>query len=169
MKSNINKEESMTAKKNRFLAGAAAVAAGAVLCCGLVSPAQGKGSDLHLCQFVPGDDVAQAIHGRIIKVEAAQGKCIYTVASPDENAFTRVFVVNQYEASEYEGLRAALEGEVSRVDGLGDEAALAYDSAMQRYSLLAVKRGQVALQIAGDDKDQVRQVAQAALEKFVTR
>lgn len=43
---------------------------------------------------------------------------------------------------------------------------LAFDKEAKRYWLLVVKRGLVTLQVSGDDPDQVRQVAAAALLRY---
>lgn len=135
------------------------------LWCSFASHAHGRGPDLHLCQIVPGETVAEAVHGRIMETKAAEGRCIYTVALP-EGSGSSVFVVYQHEAGEYEDLRAAMEGEVTPVDGLGDDAALSFDQDANRYWLLVVRRKLVTLQVSGADKDLVRQVAEAALPQF---
>lgn len=135
------------------------------LCCSCASHAHGREPDMHLCQIVPGETVAGAVHGRILETSAAEGRCIYTVALP-EGSGSSVFVVYRHEAGEYEDLRAAMEGEVTQIAGLGDEAALSFDKDANRYWLLVVRRKLVTLQVSGADKDLVRLVAEAALPQF---
>lgn len=135
------------------------------LTCGFASQSLGKGPDMHLCQFVPGETVAEAVHGRLLETKAAEGRCVYIVAMP-EGTGSAAFAIYQHEAGDYEGLRAAMEDEVTNVDGLGDEAALSFDKEANRYWLLVVRRGLVTLQVSGTDKDQVQQVAAAALQKY---
>jgi hypothetical protein len=83
-----------------------------------------------------------------------------------EGKGTAAFVIYHHDAGDFQGLRDVQEGELSNIDGLGDEAVLAFEPEAKRYWLLAVKRGVVTLQVSGDDKEQVRQVGAAALEQF---
>lgn len=131
----------------------------------LAAPAFGREANLHLCQIIPGEIVAEAVHGRLQESRAAEGRCIYMVGLP-EGKGTAAFVIYHHDAGEYQGLRDAQEGELTKIDGLGDEAVLAFEPEGKRYWLLAVKRGMVALQVSGDDKEQVRQVGAVALEQF---
>ena len=71
--------------------------------------------------------------------------------------------IYQHEASDYEGLKDAMEGEIKRVMGIGDEAVGAIDSESNRYWLLVVKRGQVTYQVSGNNEELVRKVAATAL------
>lgn len=128
-------------------------------------PSTGWGGDLHLCQLVSGEAVAEAVHGRMTETRAAEGRCIYFVTMP-EGRGSAAFVIYQHPAADYEELRAVQEGEIIKVDGLGDEAVLTVDKEAKRYWLLATLRDKVTLQISGDDADQVRQVGSAALEQF---
>jgi hypothetical protein len=52
-----------------------------------------------------------------------------------------------------------MEGEVKHLPGLGDEAVISFDGDSKRYRLLAVKRGQAALQVSGDSEKLVGKVA----------
>lgn len=132
----------------------------------LAAPAFGGEANLHLCQIIPGEIVAEAVHGRLQESRAAEGRCIYMITLP-EGKGTAAFVVYQHDAGDFQGLRDAQEGELSNIDGLGDEAVIAFEPEAKRYWLLAVKRGVVTLQVSGDDKEQVRQVGAVALEQFV--
>lgn len=145
------------------------MAACTVLWCFFVSCANGVEPGTDLCQIVTGKSVAQAVRGQIVETKSAEGRCVYIVAFPEGGAKNRAFVVYRHEASAYEGLREAQAGEVTQVAGLGDEAVMTFDRETKRYWLLVVKRGRVILQVSGDDKDQVRQVAAAALLKFTEK
>ncbi|MFZ5797505.1 MAG: hypothetical protein C4563_11065 [Desulfobulbus sp.] len=130
----------------------------------------GKGwaNDIHLCQVVPGETVAQAVNGKIKDIRAAEGKCVYTVIMP-EGSGCAAFAIYQHPAGEYEGLRSVLEGESTRLDDLGDDAVLTFDQEAERYWLLVTKGNAVTLQISGDSAEHVRQVAVAALPRFSAR
>lgn len=134
--------------------------------CLFATRAHGEGTGADVCQIITGEVVAQAVQGRIVETSSAEGRCVYIVALPEGGATNRAFVVYRHEAGAYAGLREVLEGEVTQVTGLGDEAVLTFDREAKRYWLLVVKRGRVTLQVSGDDKDQVRQVAAAALLNF---
>ncbi|MHB8810863.1 MAG: hypothetical protein ACYC9M_12755 [Desulfobulbaceae bacterium] len=138
------------------------------LSCGFASPSFGKGPDVHLCQFVPGETVAEAVQGKIMETKAAEDRCVYIVAMP-EGSGSAAFAIYRHEPVDYEGLRAEMEEGVTKVDGLGDEAALSFDKDANRYWLLVVKRGLVTLQVSGVDKDMVHRVAAAALQQYAGR
>lgn len=154
----------MTQTTLRTRVGTAFLAASFSLCV-LFATENGRGEDTHLCQIVPGETVAQAVQGKIMETKAAEGRCVYMVAMP-EGRGSAAFVIYRHGAGDYEGLRAAMEDGVSKVDGLGDEAALSFDKEANRYWLLVVKRGLVTLQVSGVDKDLVQQVATAALQQY---
>lgn len=137
----------------------------AILCCGLTSPALSRGPDMHLCQIVAGEMVAEAVRGRLVETRAAEGRCVYVVALP-EGVANATFVIYRHEARDYGELRDAQDGEVTRLDGLGDEAVLSFDPETKRYWLLVLQRDLGTLQISGDDKELVRQVAATALQQL---
>jgi hypothetical protein len=126
---------------------------------------KGKANDIHLCQIVPGETVAQAVNGKIKDTRAAEGKCVYTVIMP-EGSGCAAFAIYQHPAGEYEGLRSVLEGESTRLDDLGDDAVLTFDQEAERYWLLVTRGGVVTLQISGDKADHVQQIAAAALQQY---
>lgn len=126
----------------------------------------GAESARDVCQVVTGDTVARAVQGRIVESRPAEGRCVYLVALATGGAANHAFVVYRHEPGEYDGLREVLEGEVTKLEGLGDEAVLTFDPEAKRYWLLVGKRGLVTLQVSGDDSAQVRQVAAAALRQY---
>lgn len=148
--------------------GTAFLATCVSLCVLFFAAENGRGEDTHLCQIVPGETVAQAVQGKIMETKAAEGRCVYIVTMP-EGRGTAAFVIYRHGADDYQGLRDAQEGEITKIDDLGDEAVLAFDKEAERYWLLVVKRGLVTLQVSGNNPDQVRQVAAAALPQFSRR
>ena len=123
---------------------------------------QEKASDL--CKIIPGNEVAKAVGGKIIETKSAEGRCVYIVGFEQSDSPRRAFVIYQHEASDYEGLKDAMEGEIKPVKGIGDEAVVAIDSESNRYWLLVVKRGQVTYQVSGNNEKFVRKVAATALK-----
>lgn len=142
------------------------LAAGAILWSLLATRAQAEGAGADVCKIVTGESVARAVQGRIVETKSAEGRCFYLVASPEGGAANRAFVVYRHEPGDYAGLREVQEGEITVLEGLGDEAVLTFDAEAKRYWLLVGKRGLVTLQVSGDDPAQVRQVAAEALRQY---
>ncbi|MHB8788569.1 MAG: hypothetical protein ACYDBT_01680 [Desulfobulbaceae bacterium] len=142
------------------------LAAGAILWCLFATSAYGGGAGADVCKVVTGESVARAVQGRIVESRPAEGRCVYLVALAEGGAANRAFVVYRHEPGDYAGLREVQEGEITVLDGLGDEAVLTFDAEAKRYWLLVGKRGPVTLQVSGDDPAQVRQVAAEALRQY---
>lgn len=130
------------------------------------TPVQGGETAVDVCRGIPEEQVARAVRGRILEAKPYEGKCVYIVAFDDEALPRRTFVVYRHEADEYDGLRRALPGKVEKIEGLGDEAVMSYDSESMRYWLLVGKRGQVAFQVSGDDPDTIRRLAEVVLPRL---
>jgi len=134
---------------------------------GPLSPkAHGQEKATDLCKIIPGGEVAKAIGGKIMETKSLDGRCVYIVGFGQTGPPSRAFVIYQHEASEYDGLKDAMEGEIKPIKGIGDEAVGSFDSQSNRYWLLVVKRGQVTYQVSGDNEDLVRKVAVAALKQL---
>ena len=102
-----------------------------------------------------------------METKSLEGRCVYIVGFKETDVPSRAFVIYQYEASDYESLRDAMEGEIKPYKGIGDEAVISFDSETHRYWLLLVKREKVTYQVSGDNEDLVGKVAGAALQKLV--
>ena len=133
----------------------------------LSAKAHGQEKAADLCKIIPGDEVAKAIGGKIMETKSFEGRCVYIVGFGQTDPPSRAFVIYQHDASDYEGLKDAMEGKIKPVKGIGDEAVVSFDSQSKRYWLLAVKRGQVAYQVSGDNEDLVRKIAMTTLEHIV--
>jgi len=133
----------------------------------LSAKAHGQEKAGDLCKIIPGNEVAEAVGGKIIETKSAEGRCVYIVGFEQSDPPRRAFVIYQHEASDYEGLKDAMEGKIKPLKGIGDEAVGSFDSELNRYWLLVVKRGQVTYQVSGDNEDLVRKVAVAALKQLV--
>jgi hypothetical protein len=133
----------------------------------LVSAAYGEGKAIDICKIIPGVDVAKAVDGKIIETKSLEGRCVYIVGFKETDMPGLAFVIYQHEASDYEGLKDAMEGKIKSHKGIGDEAVISFDSETKRYWLLVVKRGKVTFQVSGDNEDLVDKVADAALQKLV--
>jgi hypothetical protein len=135
---------------------------------GLLSEkAHGQGKATDLCKIIPGNEVAEAIGGKIMETKTLDGRCVYIVGFGQTDPPSRAFVIYQHEASDYDGLKDAMEGKIKPIKGIGDEAVGSFDSQSNRYWLLVVKRKQVTFQASGDNEDLVRKVAKVALKKLV--
>jgi hypothetical protein len=146
--------------------GGKAFSAACAFLCLCATLASGAESARDVCQVVTGDTVARAVQGRIVETRPAEGRCVYLVALGEGGAADRAFVVYRHEPGDYDGLREVLAGEITKLEGLGDQAVLTFDAEAKRYWLLVGKRGLVTLQVSGDDPAQVRQVAAAALRQY---
>jgi len=133
----------------------------------LTVKAYGQGAAVDLCKVISGEEVAKAIGGRIMETKSLSGRCVYIVGFGQKNKANRAFVIYKHEASDYDGLKDAMEGKIMPLEGVGDEAVGSFDSQSNRYWLLFVKRGKVACQVSGDSEDLVRKVAVAALKQLV--
>jgi hypothetical protein len=129
--------------------------------------AHGGEAEADACRNIPDEEVARAVKGRVLDSSPYDDKCVYIVAFDDEALPRRTFVVYRHEADAYDGLRSALEGEVTNVPGLGDEAVMTYDEESMRYWLLVVKRGQLTFQVSGDDPDTIHRLAEVVLPRLV--
>jgi len=119
----------------------------------LSAKARGQEKVGDLCKIIPGNEVAKAVGGKIIETKSAEGRCVYIVDFEQSDSPRRAFVIYQQEASDYEGLKDAMDGEIKHVKGIGDEAVGALDSESNRYWLLVVKRGQVTYQVSGNNEN----------------
>jgi len=133
----------------------------------LNAKAHGQRKATDLCKIIPGSEVAKATGGKIMETKSLDGRCVYIVGFGQTDPPSRAFVIYQHEASEYDGLKDAMEEKIKPIIGIGDEAVGSFDSQSNRYWLLVVKRGQVAYQVSGDNEDLVRKVAVAALKQLV--
>ncbi|MDY0351989.1 MAG: hypothetical protein RBR09_12095 [Desulfobulbaceae bacterium] len=129
-------------------------------------PAHGEEPGADVCSFIPDEEVALAVKGRVLDSKAYDDKCVYIVAFEDESLPRRTFVVYRHGADAYDGLRGALEGKVDNVEGLGDEAVMSYDEESMRYWLLVNNRGKVTFQVSGDDPETVRRLAEVVLPRL---
>lgn len=144
-----------------------------LLCCtvwtALFSPlgstAYGAGQAADICEIIPGGEIAAAVGGEIIETKSLDNRCVYIVEFKGTDPPGRAFVIYQHEARDYDGLRDAMDGEITHLEGIGDEAVLSFDREAGRYWLLVVKRGQVTYQVSGDNEDMVRKIAVAAVKK----
>ncbi len=133
----------------------------------LCSIAYSDGTVIDICKTIPGVDVAKAVDGKIIETKSLEGRCVYIIGFKETGVPNHAFVIYQHEASDYESLRDAMEGEIKPFKGIGDEAVISFDSETHRYWLLVVKREKVTFQVSGDSEDLVGKVAGAALKKLV--
>lgn len=133
----------------------------------LSSIAYDKGQAADICEIIPGTEIAAAVDGKIIETKSLDNRCVYIVGFKGIDPPGRAFVIYLHEASDYEGLRDAMDGEINHLEGIGDEAVLSFDREAGRYWLLFVKRGEVTCQVSGDNEDMVRKIAATALKKVV--
>ena len=143
-------------------------AVAAIALFGLLSAkAHGQEKATDLCKVIPGNEVAKAISGKIMETKSLDGRCVYIVGFGQADPPRRAFVIYQHDASDYDGLKEAMEGEIKPIKGIGDEAVGSFDSQSNRYWMLVVKRGQATYQVSGDNEDLVRKVAITALKHLV--
>jgi hypothetical protein len=139
----------------------------AVLFSLLSSSAYGAGQAADICEIIPGGEIAAAVAGKIIETKSLDNRCVYIVGFKGADPPGRTFVIYQHEARDYDGLRDAMDGEITHLEGIGDEAVMSFDGEAGRYWLLVVKRGQVTYQVSGDNEDMVRKIGVAAVRKVV--
>jgi hypothetical protein len=124
---------------------------------------------VNVCERVTGESVAKAVAGKLLDVRPINVKgfvaarCIYRV---EIDGAPHPFVLWLNPASDYEGLRKAASGPIKTVTGIGAAAHLTLDEGTKRYTLTAVKPGQVTIQVTGGQVDWVQTLARLAMSKF---
>lgn len=130
----------------------------------LRSEAYGQENVIDLCRELPGETVAKAVDGNLLETKSMPGRCLYIVDFKNSGAPSRAFVVYWHKAEDYDALKAAMDGELKQIQGLGEEAVISFDMESGRYWLLAFRRDRATYQISGDNEELVRKVAEAALQ-----
>jgi hypothetical protein len=124
---------------------------------------------VNVCESVAGETLAKSVSGRLLDARAVNVKnfqsarCLYGV---EIGGTRRTFVLWYNPADDFDGLRKVAEPPVQPVAGIGDQAYTTFDKDSKRYTLTAVKRGKVTIQVTGEQVDLIQAIARLALSKF---
>jgi hypothetical protein len=128
-------------------------------------------TQVDVCKEVPGADVAATLNKTLRKVRPmitdSTSRCVYLLAplgKPDESA--PGVVVWLYKAEDYDALMKFTEGEIEKLQGLGDAAMRFKDTGDGLFKLRVVKRGRFALEAVAADPESARKLAELALARF---
>jgi len=124
---------------------------------------------LEACQIVTGADVARITGGKLVSPSNTQGPlCGYVLEKDDETISYRLtfWDPRPFEAM-FDAAPAAQLGE--KVDGSWSIGYLDKGISPGTYVLSAVWRGDVAMEVQGDSKEQVRQLAELAASRLPAR
>jgi hypothetical protein len=155
-------------------------AGAALLAFGLSAPAVGFADDaqagppasfesVNVCESVAGETLAKTVGGRLLDVRAVNVKnfpsarCLYGI---EIGGTRRMFVLWYNPADDFDGLRKVAESPVQPVASVGDQAYTTFDKESKRYTLTAVKRGKVTIQVTGEQVDSIQAIGKVALSKF---
>jgi hypothetical protein len=140
---------------------------------GAPSTTRKNSNPLDACKTVPGDAVASALGGKLAEIRGVKGgnspssKCVYTIVSGGpENPARRIYVLWLMPPQDFDSMKKLQEDPVKKFDKLGDDAFITFHPENQRYDLMTVKRGKIAIEVTGEDVDSIRKVAQQALSRF---
>jgi hypothetical protein len=164
----------LTTIAQTMCAGAAFLAFGlSTAAVGLESGAQAgppaSFESVNVCESVAGEALAKTVGGRLLDSRAVNVKnfesarCLYGV---EIGGSRRTFVLWYNPADDFDGLRKVAEPPVQPVGGIGDQAYTTFDKDSKRYTLTAVKRGKVTIQVTGEQVDSIQAIAKLALSKF---
>ena len=124
---------------------------------------------VNACERVTGEAVAKALAGKLLDARPVNVKgfvaarCVYRV---EIGGAPHPFVLWLNPPTDYDGLRKAASGSVKTIAGIGAAAHLTFDEETKRYTLTAVKPGQVTIQVTGEQVDWLQAIARLALSKF---
>jgi hypothetical protein len=124
---------------------------------------------VNVCESVVGEALAKTVAGRLLDTRAVNVKnfqsarCLYGV---EIGGTQRTFVLWYNPADDFDGLRKVAEPPVQPVAGIGEQAYTTFDKDSKRYTLTAVKRGKVTIQVTGEQVDLIQAIARLALSKF---
>jgi hypothetical protein len=141
-----------------------------VLCCllpaGLAAQKARDLSKLDACKILTPDDVSAATKRKVIKSVGGEVHCSYVVEAPQSGADTYDFYLN--EASTVElllGMKSAT-GKGTPVPGLWSEAYVGPAIGSKQLSLVALHRGDMAIEIQGPNKDVIIALANVAVSRL---
>ncbi|MCK6370636.1 MAG: hypothetical protein L6Q83_04775 [Gammaproteobacteria bacterium] len=122
-------------------------------------------SGLNMCDIVKPAEVAAVAGGTLATEPSWNGKaCMYVIEMPND---TESYLLSVYEAALAEALLAyeSAEEKGERIDGLWDEAWLGPRSAGNGFTLLVVRRGDIAFEASGDRRDVVLALGKLAVPR----
>lgn len=138
------------------------------------SPAASSGrslATLDLCKLVPGDAVTTALGGKLAApTNGASGEgganCWYTIEPPGATGTVEAYIVYAFPPGYFEMMKGVQEGPVEAISGLGDDALLIPASSDPMHDLMVLKRGDLTLEIKGEDRQRLRKLAELVLSRL---
>jgi len=131
------------------------------------SPAKGRDiSALKACEIVTPDKAASIAGGKLLTMPPAGGStCMYVLEVPKG---TESYNFTIKSAAAYEAL-LLVKGEKEKgekIPGLWEEAYLAPRELAKGYSLIALKRGDIAIEVTGERKEVLIEIARIATARI---
>lgn len=132
-------------------------------------PSQMASGGAGQCPVVDGQQAASALGGtyvdskEIANPPANQVHCTLTV---DIGGASKVFVIWQMPAEDFDDLKAAEEDPKTDVSGVGEKAYITFHPDTQRYDMAAAKMGKFTVQVTGDDEEQVKKVVSLIISQY---
>jgi len=123
--------------------------------------------DIKACEIVSGEEVAKFAGGKmLVKPTAVSFFCSYVVEL--EGVGTETYQLTFDSAANTELLLEHISGEEKgdKVDGILDEAYLGRDSLNVQYQLRALQKGKLGMNVNGDRKEVVLQIARLAATRL---
>lgn len=131
-------------------------------------PAGSSGGDVDVCALLPGEEVAAALDARLTHPTepGSTMNCWYMLAPAGSSTAIGLPYIAWVMPPD---INEPPPPDAERLAGLGDEAAIRYDSGEDQYRLTVLLRGRYAIEVIGQERERTRRLAELLVPRLLAR